>query len=212
MTKRTDISRALSAMRSRLVLLQQDRLTVLVAALIVGPIFLLQNSDSAYAAIVVVTLCSMVGLAVYGRISDASRQSREREEFQGAAVQNEASFRLLFDNNPLPMFLSDLGTRQILAVNDSMVWHYGYSRQQLLTMNVRDLRTTATYDLPFPQFTESNGVMNASRASNHRKADGTEIKIVYYVRKLTYEGQTVGLTAIVDVTESKRALQRACFR
>ena len=42
--------------------------------------------------------------------------------------QREASFRLLFDGNPVPMFVYALNDFRILAVNDAAVKHYGYSR------------------------------------------------------------------------------------
>lgn len=48
-------------------------------------------------------------------------------------------YRLLFDHNPFPMWVSDLRSRQILAVNQAAVLHYGYSEQEFLAMDVRDL-------------------------------------------------------------------------
>ena len=42
-----------------------------------------------------------------------------------ACRQSEASFRLLFAANPLPMFVYDLATLYVLEVNDAAVTHYG---------------------------------------------------------------------------------------
>jgi diguanylate cyclase (GGDEF)-like protein/PAS domain S-box-containing protein len=119
----------------------------------------------------------------------------------------EASFRLLFDSNPMPMFLYELGAKRIITANDSMVWHYGYSHDQFKGMEIRDLRTTADRDLPFHPFTEVNGYFSTTRASRHRKADGTEINVVYYSRQLPLDGRMVGLTAIVDVTDRHKAIE-----
>ncbi len=47
--------------------------------------------------------------------------------------KSQESFRLLFDSNPLPMFLYDLETKAILGANDSMVSHYGYSHERCYT-------------------------------------------------------------------------------
>src|SRR5258708_494392 len=41
--------------------------------------------------------------------------------------QREASFRLLFDSNPVPMIVCALDSERILGVNDAAVEHYGYS-------------------------------------------------------------------------------------
>ena len=45
-----------------------------------------------------------------------------------ALKRREASFRLLFDNNPMPMWVFDAETTGFLSVNDAAVQHYGYSR------------------------------------------------------------------------------------
>ncbi len=149
------------------------------------------------------------------RIGDRWLRVEERRTADGGSVgirvditdlkKSQESFRLLFDSNPLPMFLYDLETKAILGANDSMVSHYGYSRERLLCMNLRDLRDPADYNKPFQHFTETHGVQNATSASRHRKADGTDISVMYYVRQLIHEGRIVGLTAIVDITEQQRA-------
>jgi PAS domain-containing protein len=40
--------------------------------------------------------------------------------------QREESFRLLFENNPIPMFVCDAQTLALLAANEAAVTHYGY--------------------------------------------------------------------------------------
>ena len=45
----------------------------------------------------------------------------------------------MFDNNPQPMFVYERETRQIVAVNDAGVMIYGYSRDELLTMQISEL-------------------------------------------------------------------------
>ena len=46
--------------------------------------------------------------------------------------RREASFRLLFEENPLPMWVVDVNTLELLAVNAATCRHYGYSREQML--------------------------------------------------------------------------------
>jgi diguanylate cyclase (GGDEF)-like protein/PAS domain S-box-containing protein len=117
--------------------------------------------------------------------------------------RREASFRLLFDSNPLPMYVYDVKTLEFLAVNDSAVQHYGYSRERFLGMTILDIRPpedrervkkdalTATSDL-------------TGRSTRHCKADGTVIDILLYKSMLTYEGRSASLVAITDVTERRR--------
>ena len=49
--------------------------------------------------------------------------------------QREASFRLLFDENPLPMFVCAVDGERILAANDAAVAHYGHDRATLTAGN-----------------------------------------------------------------------------
>src|SRR5258708_25397466 len=53
--------------------------------------------------------------------------------------QREASFRLLFDSNPVPMFVYALDDERIIAVNDAAIAHYGYRRDGFLAMALRAL-------------------------------------------------------------------------
>jgi diguanylate cyclase (GGDEF)-like protein/PAS domain S-box-containing protein len=151
------------------------------------------------------------------RVADRWIRVDERRTADGGSIgirvditelkNRESSLRLLYESNPLPMYLYDLDTKDIVSANDSMVWHYGYARDKLLTMNVRDLRTPANRDLPFQEFTETNGVLNATQPSRHRKADGTDINIMYYVRQLPLDGRIVGLVAVVDITDRQKAAE-----
>src|ERR1700719_3598748 len=54
--------------------------------------------------------------------------------------QREASFRLLFDSNPVPMIVCALDDERILGVNDAAIRHYGYSRAEIEKLTIRLLQ------------------------------------------------------------------------
>jgi PAS domain-containing protein len=56
-----------------------------------------------------------------------------------ALKRREASFRLLFDNNPMPMWVFDADTTEFFGVNDAAVQHYGYSRATFLRMKLHEI-------------------------------------------------------------------------
>src|SRR5205823_3042674 len=58
--------------------------------------------------------------------------------------QREASFRLLFDSNPVPMIVCALQDERILGVNDAVVAHYGYSRAEFEKLTIRSLQAFAS--------------------------------------------------------------------
>ena len=64
----------------------------------------------------------------------------ERHRAQQALKKSEEEYRLLFKGNPCPMWLCDQKTLKFLAVNDAAVRHYGYSREEFLSMTAKDIR------------------------------------------------------------------------
>ncbi len=120
-----------------------------------------------------------------------------------ALRDSEERYRLLFESNPLPMWVFDLETLAFLAVNDAAVRHYGYSREEFLAMTIKDLRPPEDVP-PFPERV-SNGIsgMNAAGMWRHRKKDGTliDVEIVYHT--LTFAGRPVRLVQANDVTDRK---------
>ena len=120
--------------------------------------------------------------------------------------QREESFRLLFDNNPVPMIIYARDGHRILAVNDAAVSHYGYTRAQFLCMSLRHIHDCDSYEelLRTPPASEEF----AGRTWTHLKADGQRIDVAIYARAITHRGTAAELIAAVDITERKRAEAR----
>jgi diguanylate cyclase (GGDEF)-like protein/PAS domain S-box-containing protein len=121
--------------------------------------------------------------------------------------RREASVRLLFENNPLPMYVYDLETLRFLDVNEAAVSHYGYSREQFLSMTILDIRPPEDIERvkreALTPITDFSG-----RYSRHTKADGSIISILLYKTMLTYKGREAGLVAVTDITERQQAEER----
>jgi diguanylate cyclase (GGDEF)-like protein/PAS domain S-box-containing protein len=135
------------------------------------------------------------------RGQDFKRDIHRREE---AARRRESSFRLLFDNNPLVMWLIDRETLRFIAVNDTAIECYGYSREQFMAMKITDLRLenkaeAEAYVRGLPE------IQNQQRPAQHLRADGTIIQVRISSRILNYEGREVRLAAVTDVTARKLA-------
>ena len=52
-----------------------------------------------------------------------------RKRIEEIVRASEEQYRLLFESNPLAMWVYDLETLRFLAVNDAAVEQYGYSRR-----------------------------------------------------------------------------------
>jgi PAS domain S-box-containing protein len=56
-----------------------------------------------------------------------------------ALRDSEAKYRFMFDKNPQPNWIYDCDTLSLLEVNDAAIIHYGYSREEFLSMNLKDI-------------------------------------------------------------------------
>src|SRR6185312_3835201 len=122
--------------------------------------------------------------------------------------RREASFRLLFDSNPVPMIVCALESERILAVNDAAVQHYGYSPAEFRKLTIKSLQA---FDRDAPWAGELSSDEQAARTWKHVKADGTLIDLAIYSRNLFYNEQPSVLLALMDITERKRAESRLAF-
>jgi len=121
------------------------------------------------------------------------------------AKRQEASFRLLFKNNPVPMWVYDLESLRFLAVNEAAVAHYGYSREQFLTMTVLDIRPPEEHER-FAHFVHLNGgAHNGEQTWRHQKSNKTIIDVAIYSHALSYDGHRAVLVASIDCSDRKRA-------
>jgi PAS domain S-box-containing protein len=54
--------------------------------------------------------------------------------------QSEAKYRKMFDHSPLPIWIYDPQTYRFVEINEEAIRHYGYSREEFLSMTVLDVR------------------------------------------------------------------------
>lgn len=121
------------------------------------------------------------------------------------AIRREMSFRLLFDANPVPLLIFDLDGLHFLAVNDSAVRHYGFSREQFLQMTAFDIRPAEELEEFTKRSLTFTEVESSQHVWKHLKADGTTIDVVVYGRNFSYNGHSARMIAVHDITKAKLA-------
>jgi PAS domain S-box-containing protein len=144
--------------------------------------------------------------AVAEALAKAERAEQEALAAHAHLERREASFRLLFESNPLPMWVYEQATFRFLAVNTAAISHYGYTREQFLAKTLLDVR-------PAEDREEARRLAGSPQASyrtgktwRHLKADGSQIEVGIFSQPLTYEGCPAMIGAIVDVT-ARRAVE-----
>ncbi|MFN4140537.1 EAL domain-containing protein [Aestuariivirga sp.] len=120
------------------------------------------------------------------------------------AKLREESFKLLFDHNPLPMWVYEYPTQQFLAVNDAALRQYGYSRDQFLSMNLYDIRPPQEHQKLKERLATEERPDQVAEDWIHRKADGTCFTASIYSREIRYRGRVCAITAAIDVTQQRQ--------
>src|SRR5690606_20685232 len=75
------------------------------------------------------------------QLSKSLNYGIERKKIENQLIESEKKYKSLFDLSPLPMWVVDRANLRFLSVNDAALKMYGYSRDEFLTMSVRDLWT-----------------------------------------------------------------------
>lgn len=117
----------------------------------------------------------------------------------------EASFRLMFEANPLPMWVVEAGSLRFLDVNTAALEHYGHDRARFLGMSLVDLLPEEDRDRARAILMKRATPYDADRAWRHIRADGASIQVMPYARPLTLRGCLAILVTVIDVTERQLA-------
>ena len=144
------------------------------------------------------TIPYMGGVAILLQVRDIT----ERRGIEEALRESESRYRLLFDCNPQPMWVHDLKTRRFLAVNDTALRLYRYSRDEFRLMESID---TILADAPSEQSQLpmlANVVEVTSR--KHRRKDGTTLTVELTQHTMTLDGRLAAFVMISRVISASR--------
>lgn len=133
---------------------------------------------------------------------------REKREAERALQQSEERFRLLFANNPLPLFVFDVDSLKLIEVNDAAIHHYGYSREEFLQMWITDL--WLLNDLPAiqPEIQQLKKNSAVRGFWTHRRKDHEERHVHVEMQRIEFPGRNAALLVAHDITEQKRGEEK----
>jgi PAS domain S-box-containing protein len=133
-----------------------------------------------------------------------SIQRNIEDRLTAERVQNEQAdaFRLLFEGNPLPMWIYDKRSLRFLMVNEAAVEFYGWSREQLLGMTLADIQSPA--ELPALHAYLEERIWEA-RVWTHSRVDGSIVRMGAMTEPHPIAGETSMLSALWDMTSVQTA-------
>ncbi|MBZ0069100.1 MAG: PAS domain S-box protein, partial [Thiobacillus sp.] len=135
-------------------------------------------------------------------VRDITRQYKDHQ----ALGDSESRYRYLFERNPAPMLVYELGSLRLLAVNEAFMRHYGYSHDEALALKLTDLYPDEE-KLSIVDLVPSLAGLAYVGEWHHLKKDGSQITIEARSHDLQYEGCAARVAVITDITERKQVEQ-----
>jgi PAS domain S-box-containing protein len=129
----------------------------------------------------------------------AIREAAER------SIAAEQEFRALFAVNPLTMWIYDIETLRFLEVNEAAVLHYGYTREEFLSMTIRDIRPSDEVDRMVASVHRPRAAWAPAGSWRHRLASGRIVDVDITSHLLTFAGRSAALVVATDISERTRA-------
>ncbi len=119
-----------------------------------------------------------------------------------ALRESDETYRALFDASPNPLLVFDSETLRLLAVNDAGLRLYGYTREELLTMKLTDIKA----DKSDRELVARMGDPKSAWAGvkSHLKKDGSVVRVELNAGPMSFRGQPGRLVAVQDVTDRER--------
>ncbi|MEF8817848.1 MAG: PAS domain-containing protein [Salinibacter sp.] len=140
-------------------------------------------------------------------IMGISREITERKRRQNTLEKSRQRLKSLFDDLPDSVVIHD-AEGNILDVNRQTVEDLGYTRRELLSMNVSDFEVgLAKAELRTTWRTMEVGD-RAKKRGRHRRKDGSTFPIKVWVDKTEIAGETHFIALSRDVTEPLRKEQQ----
>ncbi|MDP4238199.1 MAG: PAS domain S-box protein, partial [Bacteroidota bacterium] len=129
----------------------------------------------------------------------------DRERTNKALRINEEKYRFLFANNPQPMYIYDLETFAFLEVNLAATEHYGYSKEEFLSMTIKDIRPPEDIPALLIDAQDERSSYKPAGVWRHIKKNGEMIFVEITTVSVISSGKPVRHVLVQDITERKRA-------
>jgi PAS domain S-box-containing protein len=139
---------------------------------------------------------------------DITDRARSEERLRSS----EARYRELFERNPLPCLIYTLHDLQIVDVNESAVKHYGWTRDEFLSMPVSSIRLPGEAESVEAELRASGEAHRRTSPLQHRRKNKSNIWVELASQETEVAGVPARLVMANDITarvEAENELRQA---
>ena len=124
-----------------------------------------------------------------------------------ALKQTQESYRRLFEHHPLPMWIFDTETLAFLDVNEAAVAQYGWTREEMLSMTILDIRPEEEREAVRAAVTQTS-VPREAGVWQHMRRDGSIMEVAVVSAPIDFQGRRARTVLAQDVTDQRRLEER----
>ncbi len=126
-----------------------------------------------------------------------------RKEQEAALRKSQEDFRMLFARHPHPMWVYDVKTLQFVEVNEAALSHYGYTRQEFLSMTVDQIQPPEDVVMLAVNMAARREELEASGPWRHHTKAGHLIDVEIASHRLVFDGRECTLVMAQDISERR---------
>jgi len=111
-------------------------------------------------------------------------------------------YNIFFHMSPLPLWVYDMESLAFLDVNEAAIKKYGYSKEEFLSMTLRDIREPKelkNFEYLISKFNKTSDFYKGH--TTHLKKNGEVINVEIQRSEIDFEGRKAGLVHSIDITE-----------
>lgn len=132
----------------------------------------------------------------------------ERKKAEERLKQSEQNYKLLFEKNPLPMWILSLPEYKVMDVNSACLQQYGYSRREFLALDIKDLLSPQELPKMQAQLNLNFRGLHHAGVWRHQNKEGVTIYADIMTHDIYYKDAPARLVLAKEVTEQYLAEER----
>lgn len=148
-----------------------------------------------------------LGSSVLSALEQRKIREERIEAFETIKL-NEAKYRFMFHNNPQPMWIYEVETLAFLEVNEAAITHYGYTQDEFLSMNLKDIRPAHEVEKLIMDVRSTDRHFYQAGEWSHKKKNGELIFVDIISHSIIFNQRNARHVLINDITERKKAEEK----